>query len=210
MCMKVSGKQARLQMMQEAQAAAEARQREDERQGRLKAGTSTIDSLFSGFGDDFYGKYKDNYLSFYNPEVDKQFGKAKDELTYGHARSGTLNSSAAGTNLADLTYQNDINKAQIASKADAAAAGLRQNVGSQKQAVLSQLYSTENPDIAANTALNSVRTIQNAQPDLNPLGDIFKLAAVGGGAAYNAYNDPYARLGSPPGFQGTGRNVQTG
>lgn len=307
MCFSVSGKGARLQMIAEAQAAEEARKREEARQARLTAGAKQIDGLFNGapvmgtrtvskefgadalptgwakktreertpstgtetfwegtsdnggwvtrntpesvsswtdiydtdgkvvgsaqngvFGDQkwkadvteeyetdqrtggfdnaFYDKYKSAYLDYYNPDVEKQYTDAKEQLNYAHARAGTLNSSMAGENLADLVYQNDMRKSEVASKADAAAGQLRQNVAQQKSAAINQLYSTENPDIAANTALNSVRTIQNAQPEFSPLGDLFKSAIVGAGSYMQAYNDPWNRMGGPPSVN-AGRNV---
>ena len=223
MCMKMSGKAQRLQMMaqmnQEQEAAAQGRQQEEQRQGRLGEGVQAInrlfdpqaigDGTFSGFDDNFYNNYKKKYLDFYNPEVDKQYATAKERLAFQHADAGTFDSNTANKNFADLTEQYNVGKGQIASKADTAAGELKNQVGQQKNALINQLYSTENPDIATNTALNSVKTLQNTAPDLQPLGDIFKNLVVGGASAYNAYSNPYAKLGNPNANTRAGYNVPT-
>lgn len=190
MC-KASGKQARLAQMDAQRAADEARAKEDARAQRLDTGVKAINAQFDNgnFNDAFYDKYRNAQLDYYMPELDKQFGQAKDQLVYAHARSGTLNSSMANQNNADLVQQNDLNKANIFSKADAATGQLRQSVQAQKSALLNQLYSTENPEIAANMATNSVRTLQNQTPQLDSIGDLFKNIAVGVGGGFGTYQD---------------------
>lgn len=205
------------QAQQEQAAAEEARARETERQGRLSTGVNTINRMFnpeqyggdamSGFNDAYYDRYRQSQLDYYMPELTKQYDKAKENLTYDHARAGTLNSSMSSQNLADLAYQNDLNKANIISTADNATAQQRANVNSQKQALINQLYSTENPDVASNLALNSVRTIQNQTPQFSTIGELFKNAVVGATNAYSAYSDPYAKMGKPTNLGSPGRNV---
>jgi len=211
MCMKMSGRAQRLQMMaqmnQEQEAAAQGRAQEDQRQGRLSEGTQAINRLFdpqqladgsySGFDDNFYNNYKKKYLDFYNPDIDKQYQNASEKTDFQLADAGTFDSNARAKNQAELVTQRDTAKGQIAAKANTAAGELKTQVGNQKTALLNQLYATENPDIASNQAINSVKTIQNTAPDLQPLGEIMKIAAIGGANAYNAYSNPYARLGTP-------------
>lgn len=201
--------------MAEEKAAADARERETQRQGRLQTGVSeinrqfdsTAENAYGGFNDAYYNKFRQAQLDYYMPELDKQFAKAKENLAFDHARAGTSNSSMASKNLADLAYQRDLNAADITSRADNATGEQRRNVNSQKQALISQLYSTENPEVASNLALNSVRTLQNQQPQFSSIGELFKNAVVGAGNAFTAYNDPYARLGRP-GQRPAGRDIQ--
>lgn len=209
-----SGKQARLGMIQEAMAAEKAREQETQRASRLQEGVqritnqfdSTAENAFGGFNDDYYNRFRQSQLDYYMPELNKQYEKARDALSFDHARAGTTNSSMASQNLADLAYQRDLNSADIVSRADAATGQQRQNVNAQKQALIGQLYSTENPDIASNLAVNSVKTLQNQQPQFGAIGELFKNAAVGLGSAFQSYNDPYARLGRAP-LGSSGRNV---
>lgn len=179
------------------------------RQGDLITGSETYDTgaRSGGIGDDFYNKFRQAQTDYYLPDVERQFGKAKDQLTYNLARAGTSQSSIAGEQLADLIYQNQNNVASVNAKADAATADLRKRVASEKSAALSQLYATEDPSLAANEALSRVRTINDVSPELNPLGDIFKLAAIGGGQFASSYGDPYNRLNYGGSSKGSGRNV---
>lgn len=149
-----------------------------------------------GFGEDFYNKFRQAQTDYYLPDVARQYGKAKDDLTFNLARAGTLNSSVAGDQLADLVYQNTNNVASVKAKADASTADLRQRVAQEKQNAISQLYATEDPSMAANDALARTRTISEVTPELSPLGDLFKLAAIGGGTFASASGSPYNRVTS--------------
>lgn len=160
-----------------------------------------------GFGDDFYNKYRTSSLDYYLPELDKQFTKAKSTLNFDHARAGTLQSSMASENVADLVYQNTMNEAMVRSKADNATAQLKNSVSAQKNGALTQLYATEDPSVAANTATNSVRTLQNSTPEFSPMGELFRNAVVGASGFAGGYND-YKNWGSPSGGgSGSGRTV---
>lgn len=179
------------------------------RKGDLIDGTESYDTgaRSGGFGDDFYNKFRQSQLDYYLPDVDRQFGKAKEQLTYDLARAGTSQSSIAGDQLADLIYQNQNNVASVNAKADASTADLRKRVAADKSAAISQLYATEDPTMAANEALSRVRTIQDVSPELNPLGDIFKIAAIGGGNFASTYNDPYRNLNLRSPSASAGRTV---
>lgn len=207
MCMKVSGRAARLQMIQDANDAQTARTQEDDRQARLQAASDKINKQFKQFGSDYYNKYRQAVLDYYNPDVDKQYNKTRQQAIFDYARAGTLGSSQANETFADLQNQYDVNKANVVAKADTATGTQKKAVGDQKNAVIAQLYSTENPNVAANTATNTVRTLANAAPDLSPIGELFKTIAIGGGGFYNAYNDPYARLTPGTSSPNAGRNV---
>lgn len=158
-----------------------------------------------GFDKAFYNKYRNASLDYYMPELQKQYTKAKSTLNFDHARAGTLQSSMASENLADLVYQNTMNKALVRSKADNATSQLKNSVSAQKNAALTQLYATEDPTVAANTATNSVRTLQNTTPEFSPMGELFKNAVVGASNFGSAYNQ-YQNWGSP-GSSGAGRVV---
>lgn len=209
---------ANLSLVDQINAANEARAKEAARAYRLKVGTEFINKVFDGVKNPttgvvaggiqpaFYDKFRKANLDFYLPEVNRQYEKGRDELTFGHARAGTLYSSMKNQNLADLLYQNDLQKAQVRSKADTATADLKKSVLAQKQSVINQLYATENPEISNNMALNSVSQLKSSTPEFSPLGDMFKLAAIGGGNFLSAYNDPYNKLGTPGGGS-SGRNI---
>ena len=164
-----------------------------------------------GFDDAFYNKYKQAVLDYYMPQVSDQYGKAKDELTYRLSRAGTLRSSAANTQVADLSKQNDINKAGVYNQADTAEGDLRTQVASEKAKATSQLYATEDPDVAANQATEAVRNISLSQPNLSPLSQIFNVASIGGANILKGVNQSklYSQFNSSLPTS-TSRNVGTG
>ena len=147
-----------------------------------------------GFDDDFYNKFTNAQLGYYMPAEDRQFTGAQTSLDYGLARAGTLNSSIADTQLANLAYQDTVNKAQIQSTADTATAQLRDTVASDKNQAINQLYATENPSTAASTAAGLVGNVQLTTPQLNPIGQLFTPIAVGTGNAIAGYTNPASYL----------------
>lgn len=140
-----------------------------------------------GFDDGFYDKYKQGILDYYTPQVADQYGDAKDELTYRLARAGTLRSSVAADEVADLSKQNDLNRAQVLNKADQGAADLRSNVAAQRAKVESQLLASEDPNAAASQALAAVKNISLDQPEMSPLGMIFNVGTIGAANALRGY-----------------------
>jgi hypothetical protein len=192
------------QMVQfEMQQAQEAKDKENKRLARLDQGKGAIDTLFgaSNFGDPFYDKYTKAELDYSMPQLQQQYETAKSGMTYDLARAGTLRSTAAGYAQGLLEKQNAVNEAGIRAKADTDTAALRQSIASQQQQAYNQLYATEDPTVAANTAATSVGNAQLTQPNLTPLADAFKPIAIGLGSAlapvYGA-NQAQTYLGRSP------------
>ena len=145
-----------------------------------------------GFDDAFYNKYKQSVLDYYQPQVDKQYADAKKQAVYGLGRSGNLISSAANDLNADLKTQNDINVAGIRNQADTAAGDLRSQVNTEEQKATSQLYATEDPEVAAQQSLASVRDISLQQPQMSPLSALFNVATIGGANVLKGYQGQQA------------------
>lgn len=144
-----------------------------------------------GFDNSFYDKFKQSILDYYMPQVEDQYGQAKDQTTYALARAGTLQSRAAIDEAARLKKENDLNRANVVTQADTGAAGLRQRVAQERAKAEATLYATENPEVAANQALAAVRDASVAQPELSPLGKIFQTALIGGANAYTGARNQY-------------------
>jgi len=172
-----------------------------------------------GFGSDFYDKFRTSILNYYLPQEDEQYANARTGLNYSLARAGSLNSSIAATDVGKLAEQDTMNRAQIASQADTQTAGLRQQVQQDQQTALNQLYSTEDPSVAANTAQNMVANANLTVPMLNPVGALFAPITAGVGNAISGFTNPYAYItgggmmgaipavSTPSGSQSTGANV---
>jgi hypothetical protein len=184
--------------------AQQAREEENMRQQRLTQGRNLIDRQFQGLEKDptFFNRYKQAVTDYYKPQITRQYADANKELTYRLADAGTLRSSAANDATADLNLQNDMNIAGMNAKADSAAADLRQRVASEKDSAINQLYATEDPSVASNTALNSIANIGVAKPDLSPLANLFNVATVGAANAMKSWQtagvNSYAGGGGSP------------
>jgi hypothetical protein len=79
---------------------------------------------------------------------------------------------------------------------------LRTSVSQDEPSALNQLYSTEDPSVAANTAGNMVANAQLTKPLLNPAGALFAPLSVGVGTALTGFLNPTAYLN--PGATGAG------
>jgi hypothetical protein len=182
----------------EKQQAADAAAKEAARQQRLNTGTAQINDIFSAanFNQPFYDKYTNAILNYQMPQLQDQYQKAVNDLTYSLARAGTLNSTGAAYAQGVLDKQNLNEQAAISAAADQQTAALRNQILNEKSTAINQLYSTEDPTIAANTATSMVQQGQLSQPNLNPLGAIFTPLAVGGAAALqSSINNYYVQKG---------------
>ena len=161
--------------------AAEARRREEERKARIKAGTERIDETFGTFTDSYYDGIRDDYVDYYQPQLDRQLEDAREGLTFALARSGTLDSSIAAEKQADLTTHYNDNLASILSKAQNSAETQRRRVQGEKSSLVSLLNQTADADRVANEALARTKVLFNERPAYNPLGDLFGGLAAGVG-----------------------------
>lgn len=144
-------------------------------------------TMNSAFGDDFYNKYRQSIMDYYMPQEDQQYTDARSSLSYSLARAGQLNSSTAATDIGKLSNQDQINQANIASNADSQTGALRTQISQDEQTALNQLYSTEDPSVAANTAQNMVANANLNKPLLNPAGALFAPLTVGVGNALTGF-----------------------
>jgi hypothetical protein len=151
---------------------------------------------------DLYDRYESGQRDFYMPELKKQYGDARKKAYLAHAGAGTLWSSMRGDTEADIGGQNLLNTGQIESQIQDSLGGLRRQIASDKSSLINQLYATENPTMAANEALARTKTISQQTPPLSPMGDLFKIAAIGMGNYFGNANDPMNRVRNP----GVGRS----
>jgi hypothetical protein len=170
---------------------------------QVYSGGNTAAGTQGGFQPDFYNKYEQSIMDYYLPQEGQQYNTARSSLSYSLARAGQLNSSVAGMDVSNLANQDAINRAQIASGADTQTAGLRTQVQQDEQSALNQLYSTEDPSVAANTAQNMVANAQLTKPLLNPAGALFAPITVGVGNALSGFTNPMAYINPSAGGVGS-------
>jgi hypothetical protein len=166
--------------------------------------TGTSSGGSTGFDNAFYDKYRQSQLDYYLPQESEQYSGARTNLDYSLARAGQLNSSVAGMDVAKLAKQDALNQAQIGSQADTSTGQLRTQIQQEQQSALNQLYSTEDPSVAANTAENMVANAQLTKPILNPAGALFAPIIVGVGNALQGFTNPYAYINPTAGMSAAG------
>jgi hypothetical protein len=167
-------------------------------------------AVTGGFDDAFYNNYGDTYSRYYKGDVQTQYDDATTKQMFALARAGTSASSAANAANVDLIAQKTKNDASIDVKADAAKSALKDKVEAEKQKSIAQLYATEDPDVASNTALAAVRNLSEATPDQTPLAAVFNQATIGAANLLKGYNSgkTYNQFESSlPSGMGSGRNV---
>lgn len=187
--------------------AAIARQEAREREGKIREGQGRIDSAFGIFDPSYYDQFRQSYTDYYNPQVDKQFGDAKQKLTYNLARSGTLDATAGQKQFGDLIDSYATQREQVASKANEATNALRGQVESNKSDLYAQNTASADPSLAAIRAAGRAGSLQSPM-SYSPLGDLFS-GLVNSGASYLAGREKgipsgYRNLLSPGGGVSSG------
>lgn len=182
----------------------DARAAEDARQARLRVGMDRIGSTFGQFGDQFYNDRAKAYTDYAMPQAAQQFKDANDQVTFGLARSGNINSSAGAKQYGRLQQNYNTQKQAIVGQGLNLANDARREVASQQQAVTNQLYGTSDPQAAGQSAINAAGALR-AQPQFSPLGNLFQ--NVTGLFAQDANARAY---GAPGGFGFQGFQPQFG
>lgn len=197
MCSGGSGSAAQIQAQQQQkwveEQARKAEQRELERQQRIQTGLGSINQQFAGFDENYYGGIRDKYLDFANPQIDREEARSRDKMKFGLARSGILDSSAGAKEFADLGTTYDAARVDATARANDLAQNRRTQVEQNRSNVVSQLYASENPEIALQSAQRSALALNQA-PAFEPITDILANAAQFASRDY--MNQQYG-VGSP-------------
>lgn len=195
--------------------AAIARQQATEREAKITAGKGEIDKAFGVFDPGFYDKYTKAYTDNYNPEVDRQFGEAKQQVHYDTARKGTTNSTPGQKQFGDLTREYGVQRQDVASRAIDATNKLRGDVDGQKTNLYAQNTSSADPSLSAISAVSSAGSL-GTPAQYSPLGNVFA-GAINGGASYlngrnnrmpTGYENAFAPGATLPSGSGSGRVVR--
>jgi hypothetical protein len=177
-----------------------ARQQAQEREGKITEGKASIDKAFNVFDPGYYDKYTKAFTDNYNPEVDRQFGVARQGVRYDTARKGVTDSTAGIKQFGDLTREYGVQRQNIAGQAIDATNKLRSDVDAAKSNLYAQNSASADPALASITALSSAGSLgQPAQ--YSPLGNLFA-GAINGGTAYlagqnNRLPSGYSKLFAP-------------
>jgi hypothetical protein len=153
-----------------------------------------------GFDDAFYEGIAQDVRNLGNEDIGDQYDKARENLQYALARQGISSSSAGNQGAVDVEAAKTKAQGDLDLQAQDAKAQVKSAVDQEKQAAISQLYATEDPTLAANTATSKFQNIQADRPAYSGLGDIFGSVIGGFGNVYNAARNS--------GWGGFGQQVQ--
>jgi hypothetical protein len=146
---------------------------EDKRQVAIASGMDSIDSAFKGFDQPFYDGVKKSYTDFAQPQLDRQWGDAKEQLGYALDRAGIRNSSAAGRAQADAQYQHDQAEQSLTDTAQQTATGVQGQVQGARTAVTGQLNADANAGEAQSNAI-AQSNLLGIKPTFSPIGNLFQ------------------------------------
>jgi hypothetical protein len=178
------------------------RQEEQQRQQRVRDGTTRIGEIFgSNFTDDFYRGRRQSYLDFATPQIEQQYADAQKALTFALDRTGTLDSSIRGSRMSDLQRLYDTHRQSVADQALSYENDARSRVEDARSGLIGTLNATGDAEGAANMALTRAAAL-SAPPAYNPLSNLFadftaglgqqaqleRAGALSGGAFRGRYN----------------------
>jgi hypothetical protein len=190
------------------QEAERARTQEEARQARIGEGMTRIRDVFGGMGD-VLSQRRTAMEGFYRPQIDQQFGQAKDDLAFGLVRAGQLTSSTAGRRQGDLANAFALQGAALEGDIAADQANTQQRLNQQRASIESALRASGDATSAADSALNTAVTFRQDTPQVSMLGPLF--AGIGEGiGAYRTGQQvgQVRRMATPsPLSSGTGRRV---
>ncbi|MDK4729336.1 hypothetical protein [Rhizobium phaseoli] len=170
--------------------AKQARKDEQERQARIRDGTSKVNSIFDGqFNDNYFNKQRDSYINYANPQLEDQYGNAQKELTFALARAGQLDSSARADKEGELQKLYDLNKQKVADDALAYSTKAKTSVEDARSNLISTLNATGDAEGAANSAIARASALSEPAA-YSPLTQLFSdfTSALGTQAALEKAN----------------------
>ncbi len=154
-------------------AAAQQRADEEARQGRIRQGQQQIDDIFGAtYTPEYYDKIKQDYLSYYNPQVEQQYGDTREKMTFNLGRQGILQSDEAAKQFGDLEEAFGREKSNIGNRALEAVQSAKGNVAQEKNTLYGLNTSTADPSKARSMAEQALAGI-TTQPSYTSLGNLF-------------------------------------
>lgn len=149
-------------------AAAKAEADEKARQDRINQGLEAIDQKFGSFTDAWFNQRAREYFDAAMPTLNMEFARTKNNLAFGMAGRGLLNSSIYNQRRQSLDNEMLKQKRIVADTGIGQANDLRMKLEDARSRITSQLYQSADP--AQATAAANRETANLSQP--SPMGAI--------------------------------------
>lgn len=173
----------------------EAREQEEARRAVIEEGRRGVDGVFANFNDDWYARRERAFMRNAQPQLDRQFRTAKDQLVYALADAGTLRSGTAATRLADLERDYGARRIELADEARTDTNRVRADVDGTRADIIAKMLATGDGGGAQEVARASSRTLANPV-SFEPLAQVFQNVGAGIGVARNARDAEAVRNGT--------------
>jgi|GEM_PF-6801358 len=160
---------------QQDQAAQVAKDAADHR-AAMASGLDSINKSYAGFDDPYYKGLQTSYLDYANPQIQQNQATAQTALRSALANKGKLHSSTDAMQQGNMatTYGGIFRDAQ--SKSLDYANQQRDAVNAAKQSSISQMYSSESPDVGMQAAAGNTAALKTA-PAYEPISGLLNQAA---------------------------------
>lgn len=158
----------------EAEEAAErARAAEAERQARIRQGYADVDTAFAGFDDDYYTDFKQSYLDWALPQLNKQHQGATRNLVLALSPRGMLNSGTQARLSGQLESDVEGKRQEILDRAEDITNKRRAAVEQARSSLYGNVRGSADPAAAAQQAANQAQ-ILTPPPAYQPLGQLLQ------------------------------------
>ena len=157
-----------------------------------------------GFDDAFYNKYKQKVLDYYNPQEAKQYAEASGMRPMPSMTGGCLLPAPRPSGWA-ARLPGRPRQSRYCLNANTQTGTLQDQIQSNKESLISQLYATEDPTLTANLAQSSANASSLKDPTLTPAAAYFSpvisgvssaLSGLGYGSIYGQNNSNQTSGGS--------------
>lgn len=156
-----------IQQEQERRAAEQAAAR----QAAIIGANTAIDNVASGYNDDYFTNFANDYLAYYTPALESQYEEARKQAAFDLARRGISDSSAAAGLYGKLTEREAQERARLQQDATSQAQALRQNINNQFSTLRQQAVASGGVGDYEKLAAEAVAGV--SPPERQPLGDVF-------------------------------------
>ena len=148
--------------------AALARQEEQERQARIREGTTRVNTIFDGqFNDGYFDQQRQRYVDYAMPQLDDQRNKASKELLFAMDRSGQLEGSTRADLSGELQKRYELQNQKVRDDGLAYSTQARTQVEGARGDLIGMLNATGDAEGAANSAVSRASVSPNPKKFYN-------------------------------------------